>query len=183
MGLDGADGSRYVITADDLAATIGLGNVPDDELVGILGGVLPLSRWESGRRVSYFHPQEGHALDVVYGRDGQIVAVHPATGLTTGLLDKLREQASFAFEEDATSEVCCDPLFSVPGSRATGGIETSGRSSPPRAHAPDPDFELAEHPFVLEYKINSSSNHVVGRRASCCTSFDSRELAGLTTAG
>ena len=103
-----------MITADDLAAAIGLGKVPDEELVGILGGVLPLSRWESGRRVAYFHPQQGHVLDVVYGRGGRIVGVEPATGLTTELLDELRVLASSAFEEDATYEVCRDPLFSVP---------------------------------------------------------------------
>lgn len=150
------------MNADDLAAAVGLGNMPDEELIGILSGVLPLSRWESGRRVSYFHPQEGHALDIVYGRDGKIIALEPATGLTTELLDDLRELASSVFDEPASYEVCRDPLFSVPRVQGYWRHRDEWQVLPAPPHAPDPDFELAEHPFVLEYRIKSSSNHVVG---------------------
>jgi hypothetical protein len=56
----------------DLSDALAVGRIPDDELVSILGSIFPLSRWESGRRITYVHPERGDALDVVYSRRGEI---------------------------------------------------------------------------------------------------------------
>ena len=45
-----------MISAAELGDALGLGRVRDEELVGLLSSVLPLSQTESGDRVSYFHP-------------------------------------------------------------------------------------------------------------------------------
>jgi hypothetical protein len=47
---------------------------PDDELVAIVASVLPFSQLEnvdraSRPRVAYFYPEQGHVLDLVYGKD------------------------------------------------------------------------------------------------------------------
>jgi hypothetical protein len=42
--------------------------VADQELTAIFGTVFPLARWESNDRVTYFHSEQGHVLDVVYSR-------------------------------------------------------------------------------------------------------------------
>lgn len=99
-----------MIRAEDLGEALGFGSVPDEELVGILGGVLPLSRWEAGRRVAYFHPVQGHVLDVVYNRDGRIASCEPGAGFTPELLETLRERTKAAFAADAGSEVRRDVL-------------------------------------------------------------------------
>jgi hypothetical protein len=46
-------GERHDRHRETLGDSLGLWRVPDEELVGILGGMFPLGRWESGDRVTY----------------------------------------------------------------------------------------------------------------------------------
>jgi hypothetical protein len=147
-----------MISEATLGDALGLGRVPDEELVSILRDVLPLGRWESGERVTYFHPERGHALDVVYDRHGQVVRYEPGPGLTDELVRTLRECAEAAFAADVGVGVRREVLFSIPRDQRV--LATRRRlADPPRSPAGTrPGFLLGEHPFVLEYRTRSSAN-------------------------
>ncbi len=107
--LPASEASR-IISAETLSDALGLGRVPPEELVSVLAGVFPLSRWESGDRITYFHPERGHALDVVYNKHGQIMRYEPGPGLTDELVATLRERAEVAFAPDTGlrfGATCC----------------------------------------------------------------------------
>jgi len=123
--------------------------------------VFPLSRWESGDRITYFHPERGHALDVVYNKHGQIMRYEPGPGLTDELVATLRERAEVAFAPDTGSEVRRDVLFSVPEVKGYWRHGDDWQILPAPPQAPRPGFLLGEHPFVLEYRVRSSANDAV----------------------
>ncbi|HEX8859617.1 MAG TPA: hypothetical protein VGC06_11115 [Actinomycetes bacterium] len=147
-----------MISEETLGDALGLGRVPDEELVSILRDVLPLSRWESGERVTYFHPERGHALDVVYDRHGQIVRYEPGLGLTDELVRTLRECAEAAFAADVGVEVRRGVLFSIPEIKGFWRHGDDWQILPAPQQAPRPGFLLGEHPFILEYRTRSSAN-------------------------
>ncbi len=135
--------------------------VRDEELVGLLGSVLPLSQTESGDRVSYFHPEQGHALDVVYGKRGRIVRCEPGPALTDELIATPRERAEAALAPDTGFEVRRDVLFSVPEVKGCWRHGDDWQIVPAPASAPRPGFLMGEHPFVLEYRVRRSANFQV----------------------
>ena len=151
-----------MIDPQQLGDAVGLGSVPDNELVGVFHGVLSLSRWESGRRIEYFHPQEGHLLDVVYGKDGRIASLEPTRASTAELLETLRARAETSFGPEAGYEVRRDLLFSVPRIEGFWRHRDDWQiiPAPPTAH--DSSADSAEHPFVLEYRVRPSENMVIG---------------------
>ena len=99
-----------MVDAATLRDALRLGDVADQELTAIFGTVFPLARWESNDRVNYFHSEQGHVLDVVYSRRGQILRFEPGPGLTDELVRELRQQVDAAFAQDAGVEVRRRPV-------------------------------------------------------------------------
>jgi hypothetical protein len=149
----------------DLADALGVGRVPDDEIRAVVSTLFPLSRWEDETRVSYFDPEQGHVLDLVYDRDG-VIADCEASQEMPALAGELREKVAAELADDGSTVIYREVLFS--------GVEVKGywRHSdgwqilPVPATAPRPAFPIAEHPFVLEHRVRSSSNNLIniGRR-------------------
>lgn len=150
-----------MISAAELGDALGLGRVRDEELVGLLSSVLPLSQTESGDRVSYFHTEHGHALDVVYDKRGRIVRCDPGPALTNELTATLRERAAAALAPDTGFEVRRDVLFSVPEVKGFWRHGDDWQILPAPAAAQRPGFLMGEHPFVLEYRVRRSANFQV----------------------
>jgi hypothetical protein len=150
-----------LINGKMLGDALGLGRVPDDELVGVLNNVFPLTRWESGRRITYFHPEHGQALDLVYAKRGQILRCEPGPGMTEELLATLRERTEAAFAPEAGFEVIRAVLFSVPEIKGFWRHGDDWQILPAPPEAPRPGFLMGEHAFVLEYRMRSSTNHTI----------------------
>lgn len=150
-----------MISKEMLGDALGLGSVPDGELVGILADVLPLSRWESGKRVTYLHPEQGHVLDVVYDKHGRIACCEPGPGLTEDLVATLRKHVAGAYGPDAGFEIRRDVLFSVPEVKGFWPHGDDWQILPAPPQAPRPGFLVAEHPFVFEYRVRTSLNNFI----------------------
>jgi hypothetical protein len=150
-----------VISAAELGDAFGLGRVRDEELVGLFGSVFSFSQTESGNRVNYFHPEQGHALDVVYGKHGRIVRCEPGPALTDELIATLRERVEAALAPDTGFEVRRDVLFSVPEVKGFWRHGDDWQILPAPASAPRPGFLMGEHPFVLEYRVRRSASFQV----------------------
>jgi hypothetical protein len=144
--------------AETLSAALQVGHVPDEELVSVLGTVLTLTRWESGNRVSYFHPEQSHALDLIYDRHGHIASCEPGEGLTDELVEVLASLVRTALGSDAGFEVRRDVLFSMPETKGYWRHGDEWQIHPAPAEAPRPDFLMGEFPFVLEYRVRSSAD-------------------------
>jgi hypothetical protein len=146
-----------MINAATLGDALRLGQVADEELVGIFGTVFLLARWESNDRVNYFHSEQGHVLDVVYSKRGQILGFEPGPGLTDELIAELREQVDAAFAQDAGVEVRRGLLFGMPPVNSFWRHGDDWQILPAPPQAPRPSFLMGDHPFVLEYRVRSSS--------------------------
>jgi hypothetical protein len=163
MSACGSERGLSVQHQHDLGGVLGVGRVPDDEILGVLGGVFPMSRYESERRVSYFEPRQGHALDIVFGKDGQIASCEAGPDLTRELVATLRERCEASFNENASYEVARAVLFSAPEVKGSWRHRDEWQILPAPDDAPRPDDPGGEYPFVLEYRIQASAN---GRVAS-----------------
>lgn len=148
---------EHVISGEALTEAISLGRIDDDELLGLLAELFPLSRWSDGRRVTFFHPQQGHVLDAVYDRHGRIAACEPQAGLTSEL-QGLRDRVTDAVNALRAWEVRRDPLFSTP---AVGGFwrhDDEWQILPAPPEAPRLGFLLGGHPFIFEYRVPTSAS-------------------------
>lgn len=152
--------SNAEITVEMLADAVGLGRVPDQEVVGILHGLLPLSRLDPGESVAYFHPDLGHVLDVQYD-NGEIVRVEPREGLTREFLETLRSTVGEAFAEDAAIEVRRGVMFSGREIRGHWRHADDWQILPVPSHAPRVEAVFGKHPFIIEYSMRSSPKPAV----------------------
>jgi hypothetical protein len=146
-----------MINAATLGDALRLGEVADEELTGIFGTVFPLARWESNDRVNYFHSEQGHVLDVVYSKRGQILRFEPRPGLTDELVAELREHVDAAFVQDAGVEIRRGLLFGMPPVNGFWRHGDDWQILPAPPQAPRPRALMGDHPFVLEYRVRSSS--------------------------
>jgi len=146
-----------MINAATLGDALRLGEVADEELTGIFGTVFPLARWKSNDRVNYFHSKHGHVLDVVYSKRGQILRFEPRPGLTDELVAELREHVDAAFAQDAGVEIRRSLLFGIPPVNGFWRHGDDWQILPAPPQAPRPEFLMGDHPFVLEYRVRSSS--------------------------
>jgi hypothetical protein len=146
-----------MINAATLGDALRLGEVADEELTGIFGTVFPLARWESNDRVNYFHSEQGHVLDVVYSKRGQILRFEPRPGLTDELVAELREHVDAAFAQDAGVEIRRGLLFGMPPVNGFWRHGDDWQILPAPPQAPRPRALMGDHPFVLEYRVRSSS--------------------------
>ena len=160
-----------------LAEALGIGSIPDDELVAIVSSIFPFSRWEntdrgSRRRISYFHPEHGHVLDLIFGKDRRsITGCHVGAGLTVEFLQSLQEQCSAAIADEAGYKIRRVVLFSIPEVKGFWKHSDEWQILPAPDEAPRPGFLSGEHPFTFEFRVCSSTNFVVnmtrqGRRIS-----------------
>jgi hypothetical protein len=144
-----------------LFSALQIGRVPDEEVVEVLGSVLPLRRWESGNRVSYLHPEQGHVLNLVYTRRGRVAACEPGPGLTDDLVEEIANLGQAALGSDTGHEVRRQVLFSMPEAKGYWRHGDEWQILPAPPEAPRPTFLMGEFPFVLEYRIRSSSNTAI----------------------
>jgi hypothetical protein len=150
-----------LVSAEELYEVLGGGRVSDEELLAVLGGVFSLSRWESGQRVSYFHSEHGHALDLVYNRHGRIARCEPGEGLTPELVETLGARVSRIVADDVGSEVRRDVLFSGRDLRGFWRHRDEWQILPAPPESPRPGALYDEHAFVLEYRLRPSANDIV----------------------
>jgi hypothetical protein len=147
-----------VISAERLGEAVGLGRLADHDITAILGSMFPLSRWVDGGRVSYFQPEQGHVLDLVYAKSGTISSCEPGEGLTTELVQHLRERAELELDSGTGFEVWRDVLFSAPEVKGFWRHSDDWQILPAPANAPRPGFSMGEHPFVLEYRVRKADD-------------------------
>jgi hypothetical protein len=131
----------------------------DDVGPAVIHEAFPHSRIERGSRVvSYFHPEWGHVMSARTSSTGR-VTYEAGEGLCDEALDVLR----VGIEEAASPvwEVWRDPLFSIDQVNGYWRRGDDWQIVPAPPGAPRPGFTHADHPFILEYKVRSSSNFTV----------------------
>lgn len=149
-----------MISDQKLGDAIGLNDLDDDDILGILSDSFSSARWESGLQVAYLGVDGMPALTLVYNKRGQIVGCKRGAGLTGEILGKLRRGYEIA-STDEGSEVFRDVLFSTPELKGCWRYADDWQITPAPEQAPRPEFLLADHPFILEYRVRKSSNFAI----------------------
>jgi hypothetical protein len=149
-----------MINTDELGDVLRLGSIPDEELAGVLGGFFPLSGWQSENCVTYFNEQ-GHVLDLVYSKNGHVMRCEPGPELTDEIVAMLRKHTEVAFESDTGFDVRRTIMFSVPEVKGFWRHGDEWQILPAPPNAPRPDFQLGEHPLILEYRVRRSTNDAI----------------------
>ncbi|MER7362669.1 hypothetical protein [Nonomuraea wenchangensis] len=151
-----------MVDAATLNAALQVGVVPDGELADLLSSLFPMSKWESGTQVAYFHPEAGHVFDLLYSkRSGRILRGVPGPGLTDELVAQVRELTVAASAPDTELEIRREILFSTPEIRGFWRHADDWQILPAPATAPRPQMLLGKHPFILEYKVRRSDSFQV----------------------
>lgn len=100
-------------------------------------------------------------LDLVYGTKGNVMRCEPGPELTDEIVAMLHECTEAAFESDTGFEVRRTIMFSVPEVKGFWRHDDEWQILPAPPNAPQPGFQLGEHPLILEYRVRRSTNDAI----------------------
>jgi hypothetical protein len=147
------------IRSEQLADALGLGRVPDDELLALLTGEFDTQMFSAGNRsVQYSNLWRSGSLRVSFNAAGGIAELEAGSDLTDEIFERLRKSTLSLLAADAGSEIVRCELVSD-RYEVQGWWRRGNEWQILPAHPQTPSEPRAGgHPFVLEYRVPRSTD-------------------------
>jgi len=140
--------------ASELHAT----SVDADELAILLGHYFPRGSWEpSSSSILHMTSDDEVALVVEYTKRGRIVDIKATDIVGSDLLDEIGAQVEAELLRERDTFIRREILFSLDPVRHYYRHADSWQILPAPAEAPQPSASYAQHPFLIEMRLPSSS--------------------------